>query len=495
MSESSRFAKNYVAMVASFTINIGLNAATMLVLGWGLTVDGFGVFSYALAIVGILSIIGQAGTNQYSISFIPRNRHLIGEFLSAAQGLRIAALGPMLLAVLVLALVTCKTTVSMEVVMIMGLAMLLQLELLFIRDLLQAVEMNYLGSFLLMVRAGALLAGIGVWYAVFHSPWAIVHSNDGLDLLSLAIIWVVSHVPAVILAMRMVGKYVSPMTINWSPASWWGILRKSYLFGMVSLVMLSAGTIETFVLNFYKEATNEQIAYYQVALRLAVLTMLPSLSLMEVFRPIISRKYGESPEAFKRTVHLLHKFAFTTGAPLFLFCAVFASEILGLLFRGKYQPAVPLVQIICLANLLTVAPPLWMVFHMTDLQHLSFRIGVVNTVVNIALCLLLCPRFGMYGAAWVTAAVVVVSKIQTIIYWLRHRYPVCKSPLPLLGIMAVAALACGVCWLLRPYVNIVVLFVLFAAAMLAAHWVIAMEPPERAAAMGVIQRAKEKLRN
>jgi len=496
MSESSRFAKNYFAIVLGFAVNIGLNAATMLLLGWGLSVGEFGVFSYALAIVGILSVVGQAGTSQYSVSFIPRNKHLIGDFLSAAQGLRVAAILPMLLAVVILALVTCTTTAGKETVIIMGLAMIIQLELFFIRDVFQAVEMNYLGSILLTVRACSLLAGIGIWYMAFHGPWIKLPEDSNRDLLGLAIIWVVTQVPAVILAMRMIGRRVAPLKIDWRPASWWWILKKSYLFALVSLVMVQPGTVETIILKVLKGSkNNDELGYYQVSLRLAMLTMLLAVSVSEAFRPIISRKFGESPAAFRRAIHSLHKYSFLTGVPIFLFTAVFAHDILGMLFGTKYLPATPLVQMICLANIINVTPPLWMVFHMTDLQHLSFRIGLVNLGVTVILCIILYPHIGMYGAAIATSATIVVSKLQTILYWRRHGYPMINSLLPLVSTLAVSILATGGSWLLLPYLHLAATFACFAVAVLVGTWTLAMDSSDRRAAIGVLSRAAKSRRN
>lgn len=473
MSETRRFTKNYVFMVLGYFMNFGIGAVTMLFIGWGLSVKDFGVFTYAVTITGLSSIIGQAGTGPYALAYVPRHRGEAASFLASSNGLRLYMALPMMLLLLGYNLASSASPMVIAAVMIIGVGAVVQLEVMFFRDFFRSVEMNPQGTMVLVFRGLCNVAGVIVWYVLFRG-----------SLMSLVVVWMASQVPAMFVGGWAIRKHICPVGLDLRPQSSWDIVKVSYMFAIVNLLILAPGTIETIMLKIFIGADTAQIGYFQIGIRLMGLSAVLSTNIEETFKPVVSRKFGESPEAFRATVHRVHKFCFFSGVPAYIFTAVFAQDILWCLFGTKYLPAADLLRIICLGAIIRDMPPIYMIFHMTGLQRYGFRIGAVMLALQVAVGLMLFPKFGMWGAAWSVPIVNLASKIQTVVYYWRRRYPVIASVRPLIVSAVLAAGVTGLCWLLRCWLGggwpgLVASGLTFLALVAAGHLVAVLDKDDR----------------
>ncbi len=138
--------------------------------------------------------------------------------------------------------------------------------------------------------------------------------------------------------------------------------------------------------------------------------------------PRLSHLVGASPDQARQLAALTLFLQGATGILLGLTIGLFAPWLVDLLFGDQYAAATPVLRIMAaIIPLMVVNGALvtqWMIPY--GLDRLLNTVVIASTILNLALALMLAPRFGALGMAWVT--VVAESFILTGLVWsLYHK--------------------------------------------------------------------------
>jgi O-antigen/teichoic acid export membrane protein len=410
MSNSSpSYGGDAVAGVAGKIAGIIGGYATLWLLTDMLTSAGYGGYVAALAAVSLFSLVAQAGLRQATIQ-------RVGELVVAdnAEAYRYAG-----------AAVTWVAILSVVVtIIILILSPLLQL--VFDSELIRWIRL------LVVVMPGMAVLSVcnGVLRGFERIPAAILFRQIAvqvLRLVGLAVVWItwqdpvgvviaiaISHyLPIALLAVRSGGwQYLNISSMSRSHMRYSGYL----LFNSIAGRFLK----DTDVLLLAAVATLSETGGYSVAWKLAIVARYADTILTNTLQPRLSKFLASDQRAqLRQEFNQVRDIAVAGAIPVLIAVILFGDSLLELF--GDYTSQRPVLL------LLTVGAIVNATFGSVGqilIMGKRGRLLLVNTIVslggNIALNLLLIPRYGTIGAA--TATVFSVYFLTNFIGMLEVRY-------------------------------------------------------------------------
>jgi O-antigen/teichoic acid export membrane protein len=207
----------------------------------------------------------------------------------------------------------------------------------------------------------------------------------------------VNSVVVLVLALRLVGPAGARM-----PRSSVLFLRRALPFGLASFMTSVYFTIDLALLGWL--VAGQRLGDYAVATKvLSLLVVVPGL-IMNAAVPGLAGTVGDRLGTTALVSRLAHWMA-ATGLPACVAAAIFAPQLIGVVFGSKYAGATELTRILVLAAILALA---------TNIVGITLgAAGVVRplliqnaaaVVFNVGGNLLLVPRYGVIASAWLTVA-------------------------------------------------------------------------------------------
>lgn len=199
------------------------------------------------------------------------------------------------------------------------------------------------------------------------------------------------------------------------------ILRISTPMLMTASATFLMGQTGVVVLGIF--ASEADVGYYAMAVKLATLTLFVIGAINSMAAPKFSELYnkGEMDELFyvaKKSTRLI----FWSTVPLLLVLVVFGGALLQLFFGAAFQVAYPAMVMLVAGQLVScMAGSTGHFMNMTGNEKVFRNIVVVTSLLNVALSVLLIPRFGILGAAIATAVCMVIWNAATV-YYIKSRY-------------------------------------------------------------------------
>jgi O-antigen/teichoic acid export membrane protein len=219
---------------------------------------------------------------------------------------------------------------------------------------------------------------------------------------------------------------------------WPSILRGGLPFGVISLFLTIAFSIDTVMLSWYEP--DYVVGWYNVAYGL-----IPSITFFfagfkKAIVPSLARTYVQDPSQVNRWYFGSVKFILISSIPITVGGMIVAFPLIDFLYGSEYLPAalglqiliwdVPFLMFTSFAGNMTTV---------TGEEKAAARIYGINTLANVVLNFYAIPRFGLIGAAFVTVITDLIGGLQ--FYFLLNK----KMALPnmtsiLLRIIAASAL-------------------------------------------------------
>lgn len=180
-----------------------------------------------------------------------------------------------------------------------------------------------------------------------------------------------------------------------------GLLGKSWALGIMGMAMAGFYRVDQIVVQGFAGAAENGL--YGAATRVAFTASVGGSLVMMAAYPELSRAAvvsGRYPRVFRRTLVL----SVGVGLAIGLVVLLAASPIVSTLYGGGFTGAVPLLRIL---SLVVVGNSLTLVgmYSASALgrEHRAVLLASVMIGVNLTANLVLVPRFGALGAAWVSA--------------------------------------------------------------------------------------------
>jgi O-antigen/teichoic acid export membrane protein len=192
------------------------------------------------------------------------------------------------------------------------------------------------------------------------------------------------------------------------------LLRFSLPQTLTIVFFLGAARLDVLFLGRF--ATAAEVGVYAIAVRVLLPATLVSTSIGQMFAPRIAR---EDAHGDRRTLAtMLERVTYwNTAASLPFFAALLILPVPILeLFGPVYGTGATALAILAAGRLLhTAAGPLGPLLNMSGRPYITLLNNVFVTVLNVCLCLVLIPRYGMTGAAISTAVALVVLNLASLV--------------------------------------------------------------------------------
>ncbi len=230
----------------------------------------------------------------------------------------------------------------------------------------------------------------------------------GVDARSLSITYMLSFVIPCFYLMWALLKPLSSLGQHprFPLQTYWPIAREMVPFGLtiVGVVLFSnfVAYTDRVLLGYYLSSdVNPQIAIYTIASSFAGLVLIFAGSITPIFLPVVSELIGREDRArVQRMSQTALRWTLFSSVPIAAFVCAFAAPILRSLYGASYEAG---AWVLVLFSLGTLASAMGAIQRTAlagmRLVRIELYSMICGAAVNVLLCLLLIPAYGINGAA------------------------------------------------------------------------------------------------
>ena len=375
----------------------------------------FGQYATVLAFVGLFQILAELGVSQYVMREIARDRSQATRLFWNLVSVRA------LLALAGIAVITAAAQAAgyapqlVTGVFLYTCTFLLAAFSAPLEAILTAYErFDYVTAMTISAQVVFILAGGAFLWSGLGYLWLIVAS-----LLSMA-----PPIGIGVWAARRHG------LLDFRPQVqarlWPGMIRSGLPFGIISLMLKIAASIDTVMLSRLR--TDAEVGWYNVAYGLIFSLMFLVRGFKTAIVPSLTRVFAEDQREVERWYYRSVRYILLIALPIAAGGTVTAFPLIRLLYGRQFDPAALALQILIwdLPFLMFAS----LCGNMTTIigeERAAARIYTINTAANVALNAIAIPLYGLIGAAFVTVITDMISALQ--FHFLLRR----KLHLPALG--------------------------------------------------------------
>ncbi len=362
--------------------------------------DRFGQYSIVLAFVGLFQIFAELGTSQYVMREIARDRskalslfwNLVAVRLLLAIigvvgitfGALVAGYAPEI--ILGIFIYTCSFVLSafeapLQIVMVAN-------------ERLDYVTVVTVVGQVVFALFGAvfLFSGLGYLWLIVAGLISIV-PQIGLE------VWAIKH------------HHMTSFSFQIDHRFWPKMIRAGLPFGIISLALTIAFSIDTVMLSMY--ASENVVGWYNVAYGLARSLLFFFSGFSTAIVPSLSRTYVHDSAEVERWYYRSVKFILLTSVPIAVGGMIVAFPLIQFLYTAEYLPSALGLQILIWdVPLLMFTSFCGNITTIVGEERAAARIYSINAVANIILNFYAIPRYGLVGASLVTVITDLIGALQ-----------------------------------------------------------------------------------
>ena len=406
--------------------NIALGIAVTVVLVRALGDTRFGQWSTLFAVAQIAGYIGDLGLGQIAVRKAAEEPHRERVWIGGLLSLRLLLSGPAVALTVGVSLVL-STDAEMRVSAVVLATTIVASAITALSAVFQLRIRNSLTA--AFELANGLLWGAAVF--------VLAALDAGIVAFAVAFAAVAAIVAA--LQAAFAAREV-PLVLRGTRAQWPELIRVGLPVAISGLLILSYGRIDQ-VLVF--ELDGERGAgLYGAAYRVIDRAQMLPATIMATLFPLIAAAHPADPLRVRQLVQVSLDLLIGVALPVFAFTAAASGPLVLLLFGEEFREVDTALVVLTGGYILTAVGFLCgFVIIVLSLQRRFLRYAAIGLVMNVALNLLLIPRYGYIAAAWVigaTQVVVIGLSLRLIFSELHQRLRVGR-----LARIAVAAAAMG----------------------------------------------------
>jgi O-antigen/teichoic acid export membrane protein len=400
---------------------------------------GVGAYSTAMAIYGLFTMAGLAGTTNYLVREISRDKSRTSTYMTH---LSVMALGLALILLVVMELIVPHLGYSPVV-----------------RDCVEIVLLGMPGTVLNGIQEAAFLAHRRVEFETLTTlVSAITYIGVGAFLMldhhsvqSLMWTYIALEYIATIVYFILISKFIARLRAAFDRRLAWRLMVEMKTFTASSLVQAVFIRPEVVILSLMASAT--QVGYYGAAVRVAELPQfLPEVFMANVFT-LMSAAYPENEKRFREIQAKAVRSMLAFAMPLTALILGAAPGIIHVLFGSRFHRSVDVLRILSLSVLFaSLMAVYWRSLSARGRQDLVLRVQIEMIALRLGGGAALIAPFAAIGAAIATTVNSAIQMLLLIVGAARNgaRTPII-GPTWRLGL---AAVACGaVTWLVDDWVN------------------------------------------
>lgn len=450
MNVVQRIAKNTGVFLTAQAISYILSFLFFVYIARYLGAEGFGILSFALALVAIFGIFSDLGLRQVATREVARDKSLAKKYLGNIVGMKIILIIASLIGLVLFVNLAGYPEKTIKIVYLIGLSIIFSAFSQIFYAIFQAYERMEFESFGRILNSALLLGG------------ALFAITNGLSILALAFFY--SLASAVTLGYSFIIsilKFTKPkIEIDWS--FWKSILKEALPFGLIGVFGMLLHWIDTVMLSMMKG--DIVVGWYNAAYRIFfVLLLIPSAFDVAIF-PVMSRFYISSKNSLKSISEKYFKYLTIIAIPIGVGGTLLADKIILLIFGTEYQPSIIAFQIlIWSAVIIFMGTSFSALLNSINKQLVLAKIVGICAIFNILLNLILIPKYSYIGASITTAWSILLVFLGVIVATSKLGYKIQISVISaLFSRVLVSGLAMGMFIFYFKKMNLILLITLSA---------------------------------
>jgi len=248
--------------------------------------------------------------------------------------------------------------------------------------------------------------------------------------------------PAQVSVQRQDANLGHPLNITLHGAG--AMLKPAFTIGFSLAMGLLNYNFDAVLLGFLRGPT--VVGWYNAAYKLLLVGLSVALTYFAGLFPALSRLYVENREEFRLLVRRTAELWLVFVVPLVVAGTFLADPVIRFLYGAAYENSAAPFRILLWSAALVMLRWVYMdSLRATGHQALDLRCAITSASLNVALNVLLIPRFGMVGAASATVIADLVWFVMSYYYFRRAVMPGETFP-PLAGPLLGGGAMCAVLW-------------------------------------------------
>jgi O-antigen/teichoic acid export membrane protein len=432
MSDGRRIFRNFSALMAAQIVS---NLAGLLTTAWlarALMPEAFGVIGWGIAVIGYLGLLVNFGIDRHALRLISRDRDAIRDISGTVLSLRLVLAAILYALWLGFIAVLDRDPLVRMVFAVQGLGLFVT-----------AITLDF--AFQAVERMG-VNAARQIAASLLGLAGALLLVKGAGDVALAAGVTVVATGLAALGAMAVFSTRFGTLAIGWNPPRWRNMLRASAPVALAGILTTIYITADLVMLGFMADA--QEVGLYSASARLSVMALVPASMVGAAFLPQLAASRDDQP----RRARIAARHAapvLVVGAVIAALAVAYPGQLLGIVFGDAYLPATVTLGLLLAASAVSCLR----LCHDAALLAWDFdreRLVTLGAAaaLNIALNLVLIPRFGGYGAALATLAAEVVAFLSMAV--LARLRAGLDLAVPVFGAMVLAAILAAICVLGAP---------------------------------------------
>lgn len=276
----------------------------------------------------------------------------------------------------------------------------------------------------------------------------------GFGILSLFITLLITRTLLLIYYLAILNWRITPMKFQIELDFIKNLIRTWVVFTLQSWVTTMYDKMDVIFISRFRGVS--AVGIYGAAEKLRYPFSIMTTSFTLAIFPHFSRLYEQSKEAFERTTQRIMKYALVVMVFGTVIVAVFAQEIIILLYGEEYITAVPVLRVLILIQLPELLINLLSrILFSRNEQKKVLKAAVIGLVLKASLALILIPIWGVIGAAagYLASATIACSIYFVMALTKEQRLPILGA----FGKILLAGITLAVLLLMFHQLNMIVL--------------------------------------
>ncbi|MBP7407765.1 MAG: polysaccharide biosynthesis C-terminal domain-containing protein [Flavobacteriales bacterium] len=452
---------------------LGIDAGVQQAVG----AEVYGGYAALLSLSFLLNIVLDLGLTNYNTRHIAQHTQLMGKYVGGVAAVR----GGLMLAYIALTVVSGFVLgyrgedLSMLGWLVVNQALVATI--LYLRSNIAGAQ-RYKQDSLLSVLDRVLLIGVVGWLlwgratgAPFEIMWFVQAQTAA---------YAVTLIIALVMVLRLSGR----VQVAWKPAFSWVVMKRSFPFALLILLMTFYYRIDTLMLERMLPDGKEQAGIYYQGFRffeaLNMLGFLVAGLLLPMFSRMLKDRVDVSPLA-----SLSFRLVLAGAIAAAVFGSLHSAEVLGLLYTEHVDRSAPVFALLvwCFTAVCTTYVFGSLLTAGGDLRALNWM-AAGGALLNITLNLFFIPRWQVEGAAWAGLITQVLTAVVQMVLAMRLHKVTGVVPVLVRGAIYAGVLVAVDTWLGRVGLDFVWTTLTFGAiALMVAAFTGLLSPKELRKAM------------
>ncbi|MBI5680689.1 MAG: flippase [Methanobacterium sp.] len=425
MSTARTLAKNTTVLLISQIISYILAFLYTIYTANYLGVAGFGVLTVAIALGGIFSIITDFGLSVIIVREVARDKSLAKQYIWNATALKIILGVITVIAAVVFVTIKGYPAQTAGVIYLITLSFVIGGISGIFSSIFQAHEKMEYQSIALIINSILMFAGI------------LIIIQYKLDIVILALFYLIISLLLLFFSVIICAWKFSLPKIEVDLSFWKPLIMDAYPLALTSLFAFIAFRVDTILL--FMISGDYATGLYGASYRLMeALMFIPSVYATSIL-PIFSRFHVSSKDRMKIYYVKSLKYLGILGLPIAVGTTLLANKIILFIYKGDYAQSAVVLQILIWAiPIIFLAYILGASITSINKQHETVRVTLIAMILNIALNIILIPKYSYIAASVIT--VLTELTVFLLYFYIISKY-LCKvSLISILGKPIIASI-------------------------------------------------------